>query len=137
MLFRSQYGIQPQLGGRPISAETAHILTEMLSVSLEVEGSKALVPGYSIAGKTGTAEIAGDEGYSRERTNASFIGWGPTDDPKFIIYVWLEEPGTSIWGSTTAAPVFSEIAQRIVVYLNIPPDAIRAVLNVLARRITP
>lgn len=125
----NQYDIQPQLGGQPITAETAQILTEMLSISLEVEGSQALVPGYTISGKTGTAEIPGDEGYSRERTHASFIGWGPSEDPKFIVYVWLEEPGTSIWGSTTAAPVFSEIAQRLVISLNIPPDSVRAMLN--------
>jgi cell division protein FtsI/penicillin-binding protein 2 len=101
----------------------------MLAVSLEQEASVALVPGYRVAGKTGTAEIPTPDGYSRAITNASFIGWGPVDDPQFVVYVWLEEPTASIWGSTTAAPAFSQIVQRLVVLLNIPPDSIRLSFN--------
>ena len=63
--------------------------------------------------------------YDASQTNASFIGWGPVDDPQFMIYVWLERPSTSIWGSQTAAPVFSEVAQKTVILLDIPPDAVR------------
>ena len=58
-------------------------------------------------------------------TNASFIGWGPVDDPQFMIYVWLERPSSSIWGSETAAPVFSEMAKKTVILLDIPPDQVR------------
>ena len=108
--------------GTPISAETAHTLTDMLYVSLQEESSESLVSGYSVAGKTGTGEIATDEGYTLEITNASFVGWGPTDDPKFLVYVWLEQPTTSIWGSKTAAPVFARVVERLVVLMNIPPD---------------
>jgi cell division protein FtsI/penicillin-binding protein 2 len=103
----------------------------MLAISLEAESSKALVPGYRVAGKTGTAEIPVDGVYSTYETNASFIGWGPVDDPQFMIYVWLERPTTSPWGSETAAPVFSEMAQKTVILLNIPPDTIRQQLRVL------
>ena len=53
-----------------------------------------------------------------------FLGYGPVEDPKFVIYVWLEHP-TPIWGSETAAPVFSQIAQRLVVLMKLPPDTIR------------
>ena len=53
------------------------------------------------------------------------IGWGPVDDPQFMIYVWLERPSASIWGSETAAPVFSEMAEKTVILLDIPPDTIR------------
>jgi cell division protein FtsI/penicillin-binding protein 2 len=120
-----QYSVPPQYAGSPISAETAHTLNQMLAISLENESSSALVPGYRVAGKTGTAQIPGDFGYEVGATNASFIGWGPADDPKFMIYVWLERPSASIWGSETAAPVFSEVAQKTVVILNIPPDSIR------------
>jgi cell division protein FtsI/penicillin-binding protein 2 len=97
----------------------------MLSVSLEGESSQALLPGYRVAGKTGTAQIPTDYGYDPNRTNASFIGWGPVDDPRFMIYVWLQEPQASIWSSQTAAPVFSEVAEQTVITLNIPPDLVR------------
>ncbi len=121
-----RYNVPPQYAGTPISVNTAHTLNEMLAVSLEQEASQALVPGYRIAGKTGTAQIPTPQGvYDSSLTNASFIGWGPVDDPKFMIYVWLEKPSASIWGSDTAAPVFAEIAQKTVILLNIPPDNIR------------
>jgi cell division protein FtsI/penicillin-binding protein 2 len=129
---RSQYNVRSQFFGQPISAETAEMVTEMLAGTLEDEASLALVPGYRIAGKTGTAEIPGENGYTREITNASFLGWGPTDDPQFIVYVWLEEmqEPASIWGSQTAAPLFSEIVERLVVLMKIPPDYIRKGLEV-------
>jgi cell division protein FtsI/penicillin-binding protein 2 len=121
-----QYNVPPQFGGSPITAETAHTLSEMLAVSLEQESSMALVPGYRMAGKTGTAQIPTPSGfYDSYSTNVSFIGWGPVDDPQFLIYVWLERPSASIWGSETAAPVFAEVAERTVVLLDIPPDSIR------------
>ena len=121
-----QFNIPPQYAGSPIKPETAATLTEMMAVSLENEASLALVPGYRVAGKTGTAQIPTPYGtYDLSQTNASFIGWGPVDDPKFMIYVWLERPTTSIWGSQTAAPVFSEMAQKTVILLDIPPDAVR------------
>ena len=85
-----------------------------------------MVPGYRLAGKTGTAQIPTEYGwYSKSETNASFIGWGPVDDPQFMVYVWLEKPSVSIWASDTAAPVFAEVATESVRILNIPPDMIR------------
>jgi len=121
-----QFNVPPQYAGSPIRAETAATLNEMLAVSLENAESEALVPGYRIAGKTGTAQIPTPLGfYDFSQTNASFVGWGPVDDPQFMIYVWLERPTTSIWGSHTAAPVFSEVAQKTVILLDIPPDAVR------------
>jgi cell division protein FtsI/penicillin-binding protein 2 len=120
-----KYDVPAQFAGSPISEQTAATLSGMLAVSLESEGSLALVPGYRIAGKTGTAQIPVDGFYDSTQTNASFIGWGPVDDPQFMIYVWLERPSASIWGSETAAPVFGEIAERTVVLLDIPPDTIR------------
>jgi cell division protein FtsI/penicillin-binding protein 2 len=120
-----QYSVPAQYSGSPISADTARTLTEMLALSLENEGSGALVPGYRIAGKTGTAQIPGPYGYEDGATNASFIGWGPIDDPRFMIYVWLERPSASIWGSETAAPAFALVAQKTILMLNIPPDSVR------------
>jgi cell division protein FtsI/penicillin-binding protein 2 len=120
-----QYNTTPQVVRAPISAASAHTITEMLSVSLEKEASVALVPGYKVAGKTGTGEIPGPKGYLTGVTNASFVGWGPVDDPRFLIYVWLEKPTTSIWGSVVAAPVFSEAFQTIATITNLPPDEAR------------
>jgi len=120
-----QYNVPSQYAGSPISEQTARTLTQMLSISLEGESSDALLPGYRVAGKTGTAQIPTDYGYDPDRTNASFIGWGPVDDPQFMVYVWLQEPTTSIWSSQTAAPVFSEVAEQTVITLNIPPDLVR------------
>ncbi len=121
-----QYKVPPQYAGSPISGQTAQTLTEMLTTSLENESSLALVPGYRIAGKTGTAQIPTPLGYyDSNATNASFIGWGPVDDPRFMIYVWLEHPTASIWGSETAAPVFSSMAEKTVLLMDIPPDDVR------------
>ncbi len=122
------FGVQP--AGQPIQAETANTLTNILALSLETEASDALVPGYRIAGKTGTAQIPSPNGgYLPYVTNASFVGWGPVDDPQFIVYVWLEEPSASIWASETAAPLFARIVERLVVLLNLPPDSVRAGFN--------
>mgnify|MGYP000985851577 FL=1 len=120
-----QYETNPQIVGNPISERTADVLTEMLAISLEQEASDALVEGYRVAGKTGTAEIAINGSYSTGATNASFVGWGPVDDPQFLVYVWLEQPKSSIWGSVVAAPVFRDVVEQLVVLMNIPPDDMR------------
>ncbi|OQY36158.1 MAG: hypothetical protein B6I38_00300 [Anaerolineaceae bacterium 4572_5.1] len=121
-----RYEAPIDFAGSPISEETARTLTEMLTISLEKEASSALVPGYSLAGKTGTAEIyVKGEGYTSNLTNASFIGWGPTDDPQFIVYVWISKPTTAIWGSVVASPIFRQVVDRVIIHLGIPPDAVR------------
>ena len=120
-----QYNPAPQIMGTPITAETAQMLTAMLADSLENESSDALVDGYRLAGKTGTAEIPGPGGYQANLTNASFVGWGPVDEPRFLVYIWLEEPTSSPWGSVVAAPVFRDVVQQLVVLMDLPPDDIR------------
>jgi len=125
-----QYEINPVVVGTPIKSETASTITEMLANSLENESSNALVDGYRLAGKTGTAEIPTQYGYSSETTHTSFVGWGPVEDPKFLVYVWLEKPEISIWGSEVAAPVFQDIVERLVVLLDLPPDSVRQKLVV-------
>ena len=120
-----QFNIAPIYGGNPISSQSAKTVSEMLAISLENEASMALVPGYRIAGKTGTAQIPVNGVYDPDSTNASFIGWGPVDSPQFMIFVWLERPTVSPWANDTAAPLFAEIAQKTVILLGIPPDAIR------------
>lgn len=121
-----QSNTRTQIIGTPISAETAHTISGMLANALESESSAALVPGYRIAGKTGTAQIPlSGGGYDARDINASFIGWGPVDDPRFVVYVWLEKPQTNRAASVVAAPIFKEVIEKLVVLLDIPPDAIR------------
>jgi cell division protein FtsI/penicillin-binding protein 2 len=123
-----QYDTKARISGTPISPKTAKRITDLLATSLEVESSVALVDGYRVAGKTGTAEIPTPFGYTSNQTNASFVGWGPIDDPQFLVYVWLEKPTTSQWGSVVAAPVFRQVVERLVVLMNIPSDQMKAQL---------
>lgn len=120
-----QYNTTPQVLGVPIKPETARTMTDLLVKSLENESSLALVPGYRIAGKTGTAEIPVEGVYGTEETNASFVGWGPVEDPRFLVYIWIERPEKSPWGSVVAAPVFRDIVKELVVYLDIPVEGIQ------------
>lgn len=123
------YWPKPTVIGHPISADTAQLMTEMLSQSLDGETALAAVQGYELAGKTGTAQIPTDFGYDPSLTIASFVGWGPIDDPSFIVFVRIDKPRTSPWGSVIAAPVFQEIVERLVVFLEIPSDEVRAQLS--------
>ena len=121
-----QYNTPSQTLGTPISPQTARTVTEMLASALEDGKSVARVDGYRIAGKTGTAQIPGPNGlYDPTLTNASFIGWGPVDDPKFLVFVWLDRPISSGWASYVASPVFHNIVEKLVVLLGIPPDDVR------------
>ncbi len=122
-----KFDIEPRVVSKPIKPETAQYVSELMAQSIELEASDALVEGYRIAGKTGTAEIPDLElgGYHPYLTNASFVGFGPVDDPQFVVLVWFEEPRTSPWGSEVAAPVFADIVERLVVLMDIPPDDVR------------
>lgn len=119
------YWPKPTTLGRPISAESARTLTEMLVESIEGEAKYAHVNGYEIAGKTGTAQIPTEKGYDDRWTIASFIGWGPVSDPRFVVLVRLDKPESSPWGSVVAAPVFRDVVERLVAMLEIPPDSVR------------
>lgn len=116
---------EPTVVERAVSQETARTLSRMLAEALQREASPALVEGYQIAGKTGTSEIPIPGGYDPEATIASFVGYGPVDDPQFLVLVKLDRPTSSRWGSQTAAPVFGEFVSRLVVLMEIPPDTIR------------
>lgn len=121
-----QQNVSYEVVGNPISAQTAQTTTEILAESLASETYEAaMVEGYRLAGKTGTASIPVFGGYDPSFTNASFIGWGPVDDPKFMVYIWLEKPKSSTWSSEVASPVFKEVVEKLVVLMGIPPDRIR------------
>jgi cell division protein FtsI/penicillin-binding protein 2 len=108
--------------GRPISAQTAHTLTDMLVQVVEREVPFAQIPGYRVAGKTGTAQIPVPGGYDDPWTIASFIGYAPAEKPQLIIMVKLDRPTLSPYGSETAAPVFQKLATRLFAVLDIKPD---------------
>ncbi len=120
---------EPSTLGRPISAETAHTMADMM-VAVVRDGldGNASVPGYTIAGKTGTAQIPTPIGYEPAASIVSFVGFLPADDPQVSILVKLDRP-TGYWGTQVAAPVFQHLAERLVILMNIPPDDVRHALT--------
>ncbi|MDE3088395.1 MAG: penicillin-binding protein 2 [Chloroflexota bacterium] len=116
----------PEVVRQVIRPETAQTLTRLLADAIVGESSnKAVVPGYRIAGKTGTASIPIPGGYDPVKTIASFVGYLPADDPRFVILVKLDKPQSSEWGSQVASPVFAAVAKQLVLLAGLPPDAVR------------
>jgi cell division protein FtsI/penicillin-binding protein 2 len=111
-------------GHRVISATTAEEVRKMLEGVLGPEGtaSEVSVPGYSLAGKTGTAQVAENGGYSKTKYIASFIGMAPAMNPKFLCAVIVDEPEGEIYGGSVAAPAFGEIAAFSLPYLGVPQE---------------
>ncbi|MEE8389320.1 MAG: penicillin-binding protein 2 [Anaerolineae bacterium] len=108
-----------------ISPQTAHTVAEMMVRTVEEGVPRAQVPGYRVAGKTGTAQIPIPGGYDREATIVSFVGFGPVPDPQLVILVKLDRPKTSTWASGTAAPAFQRLATRLFLVLGIPPNSMQ------------
>lgn len=102
---------------------TARIMKEIMVNAVEKGEAKWARPtGYRIAGKTGTAQIPVAGHYDEEKTIASFIGFAPADEAKFVMLVTLREPTSSPWGSETAAPLWFDIARRLFIYYGIQPE---------------
>ncbi|RMH06468.1 MAG: penicillin-binding protein 2 [Nitrospirae bacterium] len=123
----------PQVRQRPISGKTARILTTLLVNAVEKgTGKLAAIPGYQVAGKTGTAQkfdlTTGR--YSTTRHISSFVGFVPASDPRIIALVIVDEPQGPAWGGRIAAPIFREVAERILQYLKVPPHVHDAPLTV-------
>lgn len=109
---------------RVISSRAATVIKEMMINAVSQGESKWAAPkNYRIAGKTGTAQIAIGGTYDEKKTIASFVGFAPPDNPKFVMLVTLREPKTSQWGSETAAPLFFAIAKDLFAYWKILPDS--------------
>lgn len=114
--------IPPVKLSQPISSKTAKVMTEMLVYTVNKgEASFARLKGYRIAGKTGTASIPVAGHYDPTQTIASFIGYAPADNPKFVMLVVFNKPSASIYGAETAAPTFFDIAQHVLSYYHISP----------------
>ncbi len=107
-----------------LTPSTSATLSAMLvSVVENAFGGPAKIPGYKIAGKTGTAQVPNKNapGYDPSQKITLFIGFGPIDDPRFEMLVKLDNPGGDVWGATTAAPIFKQIADELLKYYQIPP----------------
>jgi len=109
---------------RIMSPRTAEQLNRMLRLVVgEGTGVEAQIPGYVVAGKTGTAAKADPVhgGYSTSKYVGSFVGFAPARNPRVVVLVTVDEPST-IWGGVVAAPAFKEITQFALQYLQVPPD---------------
>jgi len=115
---------KPSSVRRVISKENCLKLNDILRMVIDSgTGKNALVPGYSAAGKTGTGQrIEADGSYSHTKFNSVFLGFAPLDDPRLAISVVFIEPRPRYYGGTVAAPVFSEIAAKVLRYMEVPPD---------------
>jgi stage V sporulation protein D (sporulation-specific penicillin-binding protein) len=115
--------IAPKVIGSPVSDETAKVMTEMMVNAVDKgEASWAKLQGYRVAGKTGTASIPIKGHYDPQNTIASFVGFAPADNPKFVMLVIFVRPKASIYGAETAAPVFFSIAKDLLMYYGISPE---------------
>ncbi len=121
--------------GRPlVSKATAREVSRMMEMAVGPGGTapRAAVPGYRVAGKTGTAHKAEAGGYAEHKYVSSFVGFGPVSDPRFIVAVMIDEPsGAKYYGGDVSAPVFSSVMGAALRMMSVPPDAPQT-LNVQA-----
>ncbi len=115
---------EPRAVRQVVSPETARALTRILVRVVEAgTGHNAAVPGYEVAGKTGTAQKLdpATRRYSRAPGVLSFVGFAPADEPRVVMLVMLDEPRTAQWGSEAAAPIFAAIGRDVLRHLEVPP----------------
>jgi cell division protein FtsI (penicillin-binding protein 3) len=115
----------PTAGVQVIKPQTAKQVLAMMEAVLGKDGTgkSARVPGYRVAGKTGTARVAGKDGYKDRRYTASFIGIAPVSKPKFVVVVIIHEPSKKgYYAAAVAAPLFSKVMMGALRLFNIPTD---------------
>jgi cell division protein FtsI (penicillin-binding protein 3) len=111
---------------RIVSPAVNLVLKQMLTNVVDehgATGNEAQIPGYTVGGKTGTAQKPGPNGYTTGQYVASFVGFVPVAKPRLVVLVTVDNPRGSIFGGVVAAPAFAEIAKFDLQYFNIPPDA--------------
>lgn len=114
--------IKPIEGKRVISEEAAKDMTAMMvEAAKNGEAKWTYRQGFGVAGKTGTAQIPVEGHYDEDKTVASFIGFAPFNDPKFVMLITLREPQSSPWASETAAPLWYDVAEDLFLYYGIQP----------------
>ncbi len=120
---KNTYEIKPKVIRRVLKESAAQTVKEIMVAAVDEGESKFYKPkGFKVAGKTGTAQIPVAGHYDPNKTIASFVGFAPADNPKFVILVRYDQPTSSIYGAETAAPTFFEIAKQLFTYYNIAPD---------------
>lgn len=110
---------------RIVSPEIDAELKKMLTGVVDehgATGTEAAIPGYSVAGKTGTAQVPGPHGYTTGKYDATFVGMVPVANPRLLVLVTVYDPTRAIYGGVVAAPAFAEIAKFDLQYLAVPPD---------------
>lgn len=118
------YTQEPEAVRRVVSEETAALVREMLvNVVTDGSGANAAIEGYTIGGKTGTAQKPGAGGYAAGKYVSSFIGMVPAESPELVCLVVVDEPSGVYYGSQVAAPLFKSIMSDVVRYMGIAPDA--------------
>uniref|UniRef100_A0A7C5URH0 Penicillin-binding protein 2 n=1 Tax=candidate division CPR3 bacterium TaxID=2268181 RepID=A0A7C5URH0_UNCC3 len=121
--------VSPFVTGQPISPESAYQTAELLRVSIEQSHIKKrmadILQHYTVAGKTGTAQVPKSDGggYYEDKVIATFVGWIPAHDPQLIILARLKDPSDTL-AAGNAVPMWAEVAREAIAYLNIPPDRI-------------
>lgn len=116
---------KPQEIAKPIDSRTSRLISGMLVSAVENgHGKRAGVPGYWVAGKTGTAQVPKQNGlgYEKELTIGSFAGYAPASDPKFVMLIKIEHPRDVQWAESSAAPLFGEMAKFLLTYMRVPPE---------------
>jgi cell division protein FtsI (penicillin-binding protein 3) len=114
------------IGKRLISARTAQQVTRMMEMAVGPGGTAPLaaIPGYRVAGKTGTAYKAEQGGYAEHKYRSSFVGFAPASSPRFIVAVMIDEPqGAHHFGGDVGAPVFASVMNAALRMTSVPPDA--------------
>jgi cell division protein FtsI (penicillin-binding protein 3) len=111
---------------RTITTETARTVRQMMKevITTGGTGTNAALEGYTVCGKTGTAQKIVNGAYARGKYVSSFVGIVPADHPEAVILVVIDEPSKRYYGGTVAAPAFKRIAVETLGYLNIPPQNI-------------
>jgi cell division protein FtsI (penicillin-binding protein 3) len=120
------------IGKRLITQATAQQVTRMMEMAVLPGGTapRAQVPGYRVAGKTGTAHKAEAGGYAEHKYVSSFVGFAPVTNPRFIVAVMLDEPqGARYFGGDVGGPVFSSVMGNALRMMGVPPDAPTDVMN--------
>lgn len=114
----------PAEAPQPLRPETARVLTGLLERVVTVgTGKPAAIPGYAVAGKTGTAQKPGVGGYSHHSYVPSFIGFAPADHPAIVGVVAVDEPqGFAYYGAQVAAPVWGDVVREVMLYLGVHPE---------------
>jgi cell division protein FtsI/penicillin-binding protein 2 len=116
---------EPLVKSRPISSKTANLVKGMLvSVVERGHGASAKIPGYYLAGKTGTAQVANPKGsgYLEGAIISTFAGFAPADNPAFVMVIKMDRPKVGQWAESNASVLFQDIAKYLVSYMGIPVE---------------